>query len=459
MFSKYFKALIKDKELIRNCMHLAIPLMLQALVVNSVTLVDNLMVGELGDLALSGISSANRYYMVMTYSTLGITGACVIFLAQFAGANNIPKMKESFRISLVLSLLMSFIFVSIAMFFPRNIVAFIVNDAKVIEIGAAYLSICCLSYIPTIISSCISQAMRAVGEAKIPMFISMFSVLVNVILDYLLILGRFNFPALGVRGAAIATLVARVLEMLIYLYTLKRNDFAFKTKITKIFSFELKLAKNILIKGLPLIFNETMWSFGMAFLVKCYSSRGVLVNTAYTMSATVSDLFFVLFSGMATATSVLVGTPLGANDLEKGRDNAYKLIIFSCLLSLVFALMLFGASFMMPLLYRNVSDEALALSSSFMKVMALFFILYMFNTQCYFTLRAGGDTRSTMFLDSFFMWLFNIPLVYFLAYLTDINVLLVYIIGQSTDLLKAFLSISLVRKEKWVSNLTVENSA
>ena len=166
------------------------------------------------------------------------------------------------------------------------------------------------------------------------------------------------------------------------------------------------------------------------------------------------DLFFILFAGMATATTVLVGSPLGANKLDEAKENGYKLICFSMLLSIVFALAMSSSSFLVPILYSNVSDYSISLAQSFLKIMSIFFMLYMFNTQCFFTLRTGGDTKNTMFMDSFFMWTFNIPLVLILAYKTNLPILIVYTIGQSTDIVKSIIAYKMVRKEKWVNNLT-----
>ena len=454
MLLGYVKKLFQDKELINKCLTVAVPLMLQALVVNSVTLVDNLMIGELGDAALSGVSSANRYYIIVNYCSTAISAAGIIFLSQYYGAQNENKMKECFRILTIFSLLTGAVFVFLARFFPEQILRFIIDDDEVVRLGGMYLKLCCLSYLPTIVSVCIGASMRALGRPKVPMLISIFSVLLNVAFDYVFIFGRFGLPALGVEGAAVATLLARLIEMILYIFALHASDMPFKTRITEFFRFEPVLMKRILSKAGPLLINEFLYTFGNTFLLKCYSFRGVSVNTAYTMTLTVQDLFFVLFSGMATATSVLIGIPLGAGELEKAKDNGYKLFVFSLLLSLLFGSVMFGVSFLFPVLYRNVSEDALYLAERFLKVNSLFFIAFTFNTQTYFTLRAGGQTRQTMVMDSVFMWSVMIPTVYILDYHTAIPVVIVYMIGQGTEFLKGILSWYFFRKEKWVVNLT-----
>ncbi len=214
----------------------------------------------------------------------------------------------------------------------------------------------------------------------------------------------------------------------------------------------------IIVKAIPLLINELLWSIGMTTTIKFYSYRGAVVNTAYSISATVADLFFILFAGMASATTVIVGTKLGANKIEEAKDSAYKLLCFSVYLSLIIAILMSSFTLVVPYLYSKVSKESLDLANQFLIVMSIFFILYMFNTQTYFILRTGGDTRNTMFMDSGFMWVFNIPLVYILAYHTNIPVLYVYAIGQSTDILKSIIAYRMIRKEKWARNLTLADA-
>ncbi len=454
MILEYFKQTIKDKALIKACLVVAVPLMFQQLIVAGVNLVDNLMVGKLGDIAVSGVSSANRYYNIAQFAINAIIVSCIIFLSQYNGANDEKHMKQAYRFSVVSSYFLIFLFFLPAYFCPEKIIAFIINDPEIIKCGSEYLKLACFSYIPLGLSLPIANAMRSTGETRLPLLISIMSIIINATFDYALIFGKFGFNAYGVKGAAAATILARLCEALAYLIFLHKYPFAFKTKTKDIFKFESSLAKQIIIKAIPLMINETMWQIGMATLIKGYSSRGALVNTAYSISATIADLFFILFAGMATATTVLVGTPLGANKLKEAKDNGYKLICFSMMLSIVFALAMSLSSLLVPVLYGNVSAYSISLAQSFLKVMSLFFILYMFNTQCFFTLRTGGDTKNTMFMDSCFMWAFNIPLVLILAYKTNIPILYVYIIGQSTDAIKAIIAYRMVRKEKWVNNLT-----
>lgn len=450
----YFKQTLEDKKIMKDCLKLAIPLMLQQFVLSSVNLVDNLMVGELGDVAVSGVSCANKYYNIFNFALNAIVMSCIIYLSQFNGAEDKEHMKQSYRFCVVSSYTIIFIFFIIGLLFPSFIIKFIINDQAIIDCGVDYLKIACFSYLPLGMTFAIGSSLRAIGKPKLPLILSIISVITNIVFDYLLIFGKFGFPMLGVKGAAYATVLARVVEMTLYIYFLEKDDYPFKSKIQDIFKFDGELAKQIIIKAIPLMANEILWQFGNTTLLKFYSSRGAQVNTAYSISITIADLFFILFSGMATATTVLVGSPLGAGKIKEAKDNAYKLLCFSMMLSIVFASMMALSSLLVPVLYGKVSIEAQDLAASFIRVMAIFFIIYMFNTQCYLTLRTGGDTKHTMIMDSMFMWVINIPIVMFLAYKTSIPVLFVYILGQSTDIVKSFIAYHMFKKEKWAVNLT-----
>lgn len=450
----FISKFIGDKKFYKSVLIVAIPLMIQQLISSSVNLIDNMMVGQLGDAALGGVAAVNRFYMIANFGTMGVINAAAIFIAQFFGAEKIKEMKQSFRFSLISGLLIVIPFCLIGLFVPEWILRFFTNDADIISLGLQYILVASFTFLPLAFSYSIAGAMRAIGETKVPLYAGTLAVIVNCIGNYCLIFGKFGCPMLGVQGAAYATLIARIVEVLILLVVLKMKDYPFKTRIRDIFDVPFDLVKNILIKAAPLTLNELLWSFGMATLFKFYGTRGPEAMSGYSVASTISDLFFVLFGGMAAATNVMVSQPLGANKLEEGRKNGYRMIGTSIILACIFAVMLFGSSFVIPSFYE-ISELSLNIAESFLRVEGIMFWIYMANTECYFVLRAGGDTKSTLFMDSLFMWTINLPLVGLLAYTTNISILALYVVGQCTDLVKLCFAYWLVSKEKWVKNITV----
>ncbi len=450
-----FKKFIGNKKFYKRTLVVAVPMMLQQLVASSVNLLDNLMVGQLGDAALGGVAAVNKFYMIAIFAGMGLIAASSIFLAQFYGAKKVEKMQESFRFSIVyVSLIMIFFFVA-SLLFAEQIVHYFTPDKEIISKGIAYFAVAKYTFLPMALSLSIAGAMRSVGETKIPMYCSFLAVFINAVLNYGFIFGNFGLPRLEVAGAALATLIARIIETGILLIVIWKMDLPFKTKVKDLFKIPSELSRKIFIKAAPLATNEVLWSFGMATLFKLYGTRGSEVISGYAVANTISDLFFVLFGGMAAASTVLISHHLGANELEEAKSNAYRLIGFSMMLAVVFGILMFGSSFIVPNWFQ-ISKEAREITTTTLRIMSCMFWIYMLNTSLYFTLRAGGDTKSTFYMDSIYMWTFNIPLVAAVAYFTDFDIYTLYIIGQSTDLVKMFIAYRLVRKEKWVVNLAIE---
>ena len=444
---------IGNKAFFQEAIHVALPMMLQNLVSTCVNLIDSLMVGQLGDAAIGGVASVNRFYLIGNYGTMGIINAVGIFIAQFFGARKEKHMKESFRFSIWSAYCIIVPMFLISFFFPEFILRFFTDDIATIAQGVAYLKVAAFSFLPIGLSIAISNAMRCIGITRLPLYASVASVATNAFFNYCLIFGHFGFPEMGVVGAALATAIARFVEVFLLLLMMKYNDFPFATRIADMFDVPVELSKRITVKAIPLCANEILWSGGMAMILKLYGTRGPAVLTGYSLATTGTDIFFTLFSGMAVASTVMISQRLGANKLEEARANGYYLLGLAGMIAVVFAVLIFGISYMIPLLYTTVTDEAMQIAQNMIRIQGLLFVIYTLNTQNFFIVRAGGDTRSTLIMDSCFMWLVNIPVLALCAYFTDLSIYAIYVIGQATDLIKLAVSSAFVRKEKWVVNL------
>ncbi len=444
---------IADKKFYKHVIMIAVPLMLQQFVNASVNLVDNLMVGQLGDASLAGVASVNRVYIIVLFAITGFMSTTAVFIAQFYGAKDNERIKQSFRFGIVFCTIIAVVFTGISLAIPELLVSFFTDEPLIITEGIKYFKYFALSIIPLVFCLVLSDAMRAVGDVKTPMYAAIFAVLCNCLFNYVLIFGHFGFPEMGVAGAGLATFLSRALEAILLFYVLYKKDFPFKTKISDLFKIDKSLANKIVVKALPLASNEIVWSIGMATLFKFYSTRGGEVMSGYAITGTVSDLFFTLFGGMAAATTVIISQKLGANKLEEARNNSYQMIGFSVMLSVCLGVLLYITSFIIPTWF-NVSPIALETAQSFLRVQSVFFWVYMLSAQSYFILRAGGDTKSVLMLDSGYMWCINIPVVFMVTYFTSYPIIVLYICGQITDLLKVFIAYRLVDKGNWVRNLT-----
>lgn len=452
-----FKRLLAPASFYKHALTIAVPLMLQQLVTSSVNLIDNLMIGQLGDAALGAVATTNRFFMIGMFATFGVLAASAIFIAQYYGAKDEDNMKQSFRFSILSAVVIMMPFLFFALLFPNLVLGFFTQDTNILANGMIYIRVVAFALIPTALTLAFVSAMRAVGETKIPLYVGIIAVLINAFLNYVLIFGHFGFPQLGILGAAIATLIARIIEAIILSVIMFKRAFPYTTTIPEMLIISKRNVKTITLKALPLAFNEFFWASGMATLFKFYATRGSEVISGISIASTTADLFFVLFGGMAVATTVLVSQPLGADNLEEAKLNGYRMISFSMMLAIVFGIMMFGASFIVPNFY-NVSLEAKQIATNMIRIMSFMFWIYMGTAECYFVLRAGGDMKSTLMMDSGFMWLVNIPVVFLVTYFTGFSIYGLYLTGQSTDFVKLAVSLNLVKREKWVKNLTIAES-
>ena len=450
----FMKKYFGDLKFVLLVLSVAIPIMLQNLIQTSVNLVDSLMVGQLGDAAIGGVAAVNRYFLILNGGMFGLTSAVAIFIAQFYGARNEVRLRESFRFSIIASYFVILPFFIIAFLFPKEILSFFTQDATLIEAGVNYLRYACYTFLPIGISMSISGAMRCIGETKIPLVASVISVFINTFLNYCLIFGKFGMPELGVAGAAVATLIARLVEMTLLLIVLKFTDFPFKTRVQDLFDIDPNLIKQITLKAAPLAMNEILWSAGNAMMLKFYGTRGGSVLSGNAICGTFTDIFYTLFSGMSVATTIMVSQPLGANELEKAKENGYRMVGAASILAFCLSCLMVTTIGIVPMLYGSASSEVLNIAKSMIIIQAVTFPIYTLNIQSFNVLRAGGDAKSTLILDSGFMWAFTIPMLALFAYFTDINIYLLFALGRGSELVKLVLSYILLRKEKWVVNLT-----
>ena len=450
------KKYIATPTFYKHALKVAIPLMLQQFLTSSVNILDNLLIALLGDEALSGMAATNRFVMIAMFAIMGFMSASTVYIAQYFGAKNEEKMRETFRISIFGAFSIAIPFFLIGTIFARPIMEFLISsgDATTVDYGVGCLQVIAWTLLPLGITMPIANSLRAIGHVKAPMRASMISIVINMTFDYLLIFGNFGFPKLGILGGSLSTLLARIVEAIILLVVLKRGNYAFKTKVKDLLHFPKSLLITIIRKGIPLVVNEILWSSGMTMLFTFYSTRGVEVSSGYAIAGSTSDLFFTLFGGMSVATTVLVSQPLGADNLEEAKQNAYWLLSFSIFMAIIFGMLIYLSSFIVPYLYSGVSLEARTVAINCLTIMACLFFIYMANAECYFIIRSGGDMRSTFFMDSGFMWCVNLPVVAAFTYLTDWPIYYIYIAGQVTDFLKFAVSFWMVRREKWVRNLT-----
>ena len=459
----FFKSLIGTKAFYKKVIIIAVPVMLQQGITSFVSLLDNLMVGSYNSLAMTGVGVANQIYFILQVVLVGGLAAAGIFLAQYFGAKDEEGIKNSFRFKLQYGLIVLIVALLLLTFYSDVFIkAFLTSPAsiedgkQIYDYAQKYLYLMMIGIVPFIISQIYATTLREVGSPKLPLYAGIIAFFVNFVINFLLINGHFGFPRLGIVGAAIGTITSRYVECLFLLLAthLNHKKFPFMKKIYSTIRVPVYLSNRIVIKGTPLILNEFLWSFGMTKLLVYYSERGTEVLKDFNISNTVTNLFFIVFSALATAISIIIGQALGAGRLEEARDNVKKLLAFAIFACIISGIILAIISPFIPYLYKDITSEVRHMATAFMLIIAVCIPIFGFNSGCFFTLRAGGVTVVTFLFDAFYVWVVNIPLAIILIRFTDLSIIPLYFIVQASDLIKSIIGFSIVKTGVWVKNIT-----
>jgi len=432
---------------------LALPNIVQNLITNLAALVDNLMVGGLQEHAIAGVTIVNQVVFIITIVMFGIGGTAGIFIPQYKGIGDEKKMTEVFKISLVLSLIFGVVFFLIMNVIPEVILTFFATDADTISEALSYLRFIQYTLLILPISFAIGSAFRFCGHVKIPMYLAMVTVGVSTFLNIGLIHGNFGMPAMGVQGAALGTLVARVIELVIFVVLTRHVATPVKIHFRRFFKLEGVLFKSFLQKGYGLILNEFFWVFGMQVLTVIYTMRISENIAAMSIASTFSKLIWVGMGGMSVVFSLYLGEHLGRNDFDAARRDARRLKLFSAGLGLTLASFVFVASLFLMELY-HVAPEVMRTGRLLLLVSVSFSWLYYLNSSYYFILRSGGDTKGVLLIDSAFTWFIMIPAAFVIGRF-GLFIPMHFFLVQLLEMVKGMVAHGLYRKGNWLNNLTI----
>ena len=455
------KKLIGTKEFYKTALLIALPIMVQNGLTSFVNLLDNLMVGSLGTESMTAVSIANQLLFVYQLTVFGGVSGAGIFTAQFYGKGDDDGIRYTMRFKLIVTVLLAFTAAALFLSNGDRLIELFLHEDEVTNVALcrsesiAYLQIMLFTVFPFALTQVYGDTLRGCGHTVVPMTAGVAAILTNLVFNYILIFGKLGFPALGVRGAAIATLLSRVVESLILIIWSHSHTkrYSFIPGVWRSLYIPTPLTKRISLKGLPLLFNEVFWSLGMTFMAQCYSTRGLSAVAAYQICQTVWQLFTIVAFALGTSVGIIVGQKLGAGELDKAKDTAYKLIAFAATVAAVCGLLMALASPVFPKLY-NTTEAVRTLASRMLIIMAIGLPFVAFSHSCYFTLRCGGKTLVTVLFDSVFMWVVAIPLSWALSRFTALPMFPLFVLCQLPEVIKCVLGFFVVRGGSWVQNLT-----
>lgn len=453
---------IGNKKFYAAVMAVALPIMVQNAITNFVGMLDNIMVGQVGNAQMSGVAIVNQLLFVFNLCIFGAVSGAGIFTAQFAGSRDHQGIRYTFRFKILVCLLLTVLGCTVFLLGGEPLIRFYLKgegaaaDAELfLRYGREYLKVMLWGLLPFALTNAYASTLRESGQTMVPMVAGISAVLVNLVLNYILIFGHLGLRPMGVSGAALATVVSRYLELgIVAVWThTHSSQQQFIKGAYRSFRIPGDLTCKIIIKGMPLLINEALWSSGMAILNQCYSVRSLDVVSAVNISSTIWNVFSVSFLAMGNAVGIIMGQKLGAGESREEVMSAdRKLIAFSVTFCIAFGACLAALSDVFPLIYKT-TDEIRSLAGSFIRISALFMPFYAYANAAYFTLRSGGKTLITFLFDSCFVWSFCIPLAWCLSHYTALPIIPLYFVCQATEIVKCCLGSYMLKKGTWIHNM------
>lgn len=448
------KSALWDKTFLLTLVTLMVPMILQNLLTLGTQMMDSIMLGQLGQNELSASSLANQPFFIFNLLIFGMASGSSVLNAQFWGKRDIRSIKIIISICLKVAFTVSILLAAVVMLFPRAVMAVYTNDKAVIELGAQYLQVIGWCYIFHGIASTLLTSIRSVGIVRVAVVDSVFALVCNTSLNYILIFGKLGFPALGVRGAAIATVITRIGEVAIVLTYLLFIDKKLKFRPRDLAAFEMGLLKNYLKNGLPVAFNEVFWSIGVSIQSMILGRLGADAVSASQMSSIVQQFATVFIFGVANAAAIIIGNDIGAGRMEeaKSRIRAFRWIavwvgLFAAGVILVLSRPVVG--------FYNVPEETKELALQMLRMLSVI-VLFVSQTGIGVVglLRGGGDPRFGVFVDLCGLWLFAVPAALLAAFVFHAPVLAVYLCSKLDEPVKLVMLTWRMRNDRWIKDVT-----
>jgi putative MATE family efflux protein len=446
--------LFNDRQFYRSLFALAIPIMLQNLVNSLVNMLDTIMIGRLGTVEIAAVGLGNQIFFLYNLFLFGICSGGSIFTAQFWGKGDIAGIRKNLGFCLTLNFAVAVLFTLAAALIPEKLIGVYSRDAAVIEAGALYLKTLWPSFIPFAVSLAFTLTLRSVEKVRLAIVVTLIALSLNGTLNYLFIFGAGPVPAMGVKGAALATVFSRVVELFILVSVSYAKRYVPAGRLRELFSFNRYYARQFFRITLPVIINEIIWSLGITVQNIIFARTHTNAIAAFNITGTVSQLTWVLFIGLGNGVSVLIGKKIGERNEQAAREYASRIARFAPLLSVGAALILFPVSRLLPLVF-NVNAETLASASLMFIILCFFYPFRAFNMSMIVGIcRAGGDTVFCALYDTIVMWCFALPMAALAGFVFKAPVWVIYLCILMEEPVKVLLGLWRLKSGKWLHNVT-----
>lgn len=446
-----------DKTFFKMVCSIAIPIIFQQLVETFVGLADSVMISGYSAVGVSAVQIGSQWESIASLFSFGICSGVGIYTAQFIGSKDYVNLKKSFGTMIIMSLFVSVPFVLAALIFPQQICAFFIKDPDVIKNGAGYLMITSLSYVFIMISFSYNYTYRCMGKTKVAMYISSATVLLNCILNYILIYGKLGIPALGVSGAACATLFSRAAGSLMYFIYSKKTHQPFIGKFHEMFKLERDFIVPVFRRIAPTVANEAFFGIGQSLYFKAFGMLGAHAITSVAIADRISNLFFMVIWAITSAVQTIVGNQLGRRDFELAKKYANYFMGLGAVTSVILGLgMALGAPLFVEVLYPKEPTVVHNAATAIIMAYSIKICLRLFNSIIFGFLRCGGDTKILAMLDSVILYTVGIPLAFISIGVFHMNIVAAIFIVQIEQVVRIILAFKRYRSGAWIQNVTLD---
>ena len=455
-FIKRLVDFYRDPAYFHDIRKIALPIIIQQFVFSGLNMLAVVFVGQKGDVSVAAVGLAGQIAFLLNLVHFGIISGAAMFTAQFWGRGDIPNLRRVLGLCLILAMSASFIFFSLAQLIPTQVLVIYSKDTEVIRLGTDYLRTFSWTFLIFAITYSYALVMRSTGDVKTPTMISVTALAFNTFLSYSLIFGKFGFPEIGIRGAAIAAVTARMFECILLITVTYWRKSPVAATLRELADFDLAFIRKVIQPMLPVILNELFWSLGITTYNVIYARMGTAPFAAMNIVSTIQEVAFVLFIGISNSTSVLVGNRIGAGKEEEAFRYAGRSLGLGILGGIVIGLLLQVVKVPILSLYK-VSPEVIRDAGLIINVITCFLWMRVDNMIIVVAiLRAGGDTRFSLFLDGIIIWIVGVPMAYMAAFLLHLPIYLVYLFVMSEEAAKWLLGVYRYRSRKWINNLAAQ---
>lgn len=444
---------IKNRDLMRMMGKLALPIAAQSLIGSSLSLIDNLMIGSLGELELNAVGVSVQLFFINWMLLFGFTSGTATFISQFYGVGDIKSIKKTTGFGLTVAGGIGLMFFFVGMAFPEYVLRIFTRFPEVIELGVVYIRTGAPCFLFLAITQPFTVALRATQQTKLPLYASVTALVLNTFLNYVLIFGKFGAPALGVQGAALATSIARFVEMSIILFIVFGRKNIVAGKLSEYFSYGKELAMRIVKNALPTTINETMWGLGTSLYVAAFARIGITAGAAIQACNTISNMFSLAAFSVGDAVLILVGQKLGEGKPELAYEMSKKMVVAGLIIGAIAGVGLIAAGEPLLSLFEFTEEGA----DAAMKILIIYGALMWLNLyngiHITGTLRCGGDTRFAMFTEVGTVWLIGVPAAFLTSLYFGWPVYFALLAVKSEELVKGIILTKRYLSKKWLNNV------